>query len=333
MKPIFIVSTYPSNWSQRVILNDCVDAINKHGYDILLVSHCAVEQEIVDKVRYFIYDSDNSFLPSEFSPYFYYRTASLQFNIYNAGHTLPICRNMFNGLGFAGLLGRTHFVFTESDVIFSDADFSRLESLLDNLTEENKKMIFFKPEDYRGPNGTYVYETLLFAGSTEYFFRRLVPPVNLEQWFDKKMGYTLEDTFYTKFSEYENDYVIINQHSSQYFDSSKVNMSRYGLLNVEMIYNSIVPSEPVLFINNALIEQQTKYVRVFRETGNDTEMIESLVLKNGACWFKSYTFDDSRIIVDVYDDEEYIHRNVMKTFGLKQTNNLLFKSKGEVISV
>lgn len=332
MDTAFVISTYPSNKTQREILQECIDIIHSKNYDIILVSHMALESEILSKVRYHIYDADNTFLPSEYTPFFFYRREGLQFNIYNAGHTLPICRNMKNGIGMAKLLGYETFIFMESDCIFSDEDFKRLESIVDYIKTHGQQMIFFKPENYRGPDGRYVYETLLFGGYSKYFLDTFMPPTNVQQWFDKKMGFTLEDTFYTIFQNGNADYFIVNCHSSEYFRSSRINVSRYGLLNAEMIHNEVVNDEPVLFINNALIEICTKYVQIWRRNKYDTDwcLIENLKLSNGEAWYKSYRYDDSEMQVEIYDDENGLYECVKKRFKLSQTNLISFKKKGVV---
>ena len=336
MDTAFVISTFPSNRKQVEILNKCIDIIKSKNYDIILVSHMHLDSEIISKVRYYIYDSDNTFLPSEYTPFFFYRTGNLQFNIYNAGHTLPICRNMKNGIGMANLLGYETFIFMESDCIFSDGDFKRLEEIIEYIIEHGEKMIFFKPKNYRGPDGRYVYETLLFGGYSKYFMDTFTPPTNLKEWFDMKMGYTLEDTFYTKFQKedrtLDESYFIINSHSSEYFSSSEINLSRYGLLNVEMIHNDVIHDEPVLFINNALIEKCTKYVQVWVKKKHETDwlLIENLMLANNSAWYKSYRYDDSEIQVEVYDDENMQYHNLTKRFKMNMQNLETFKRKGVV---
>lgn len=332
MSTAFVISTYPSNRKQREILRECIDIVSAHNYDIILVSHMALDDDIIEKVRYYIYDKDNTFLPSQYTPFFFYRTANLQFNIYNAGHTLPICRNMKNGIGIAKMLGYETFIFMESDCLFSDDDFMKLCDIIGQIQRSGQKMIFFKPENYRGPDGRYVYETLLFGGYSDYFMETFVPPTNIQEWFDANMGYTLEDTFYTKFYKDDVKYFILNSHSSEYFSTSRINVSRYGLLNVEMIHNSVCADEPVLFINNALIEKCTKYVHVYIKSKDEKDWVhvENLKLSNEEAWYKSYRYDDTEIQVEVYDDEQLHYSNIIKRFNLSQSNLETFKSNGIV---
>lgn len=326
MKTLFIVSTYPSSRKHLETLSDCIDGIKQNGHDVLIVSHLQIPQDIVNKVEYCIYDYNNTFLPPQYSPFFWYKTPSVELEIYNAGHPLPICRNMKTGINMAKALGYDYFVFTESDVIFSKKDISQLEYLLFWMEQNNKKMLFFRPEQYRGTNNSYVYETLLFAGQTDFFINTFSPPIDLTEWMNNGMAYTLEQTFYEKFAFGESEYIIINEHSSEYFTTSKVNVNRYGLFNVEMLGNMTNEEEPTLFINNSLIEVCTKYIYVYE----NEELYMYLNLSNGQYWFKQYNFDGRSIRVMVYDDEDKHYLSFEKTFVLNPDNKNLFATKGKL---
>ena len=326
MKTLYIIDTYPSSKRQVEILNNCIDSIKLMGFDIMITSHLPIDEQTTSKVEYVIYDHDNSFLLPEYTPFYWLKNQSFDVHIFNAGHTLPICRNIKNGINMAKILGYDSFVFMESDIIFDKIDLERLDFMLYKMDTLNKKMLFFKPEEYRGTDNSYVYETLLFGGKTDFFLDIFQPPVNLKEWLFKEMGYTLEQSFYEKFHHLEHDFLIINNHSSEIFGNSQVNLMRYGLFNCEVIHNESHPDEPVLFIMNSLIEDNPKYIEVIK---NDILITFQPIYKS-QFWFDSYTYDGTVIIANVSDDEEKRYLFFSKKFLLNDSTKDIYKQKGTI---
>ena len=324
MRTLFIIDTYPSTPRQIDILNQCIAAVKTlDEADVMIVSHLPIDADTSEKVNYVIYDRDNSFLPAEYTPFFFFNTDQFDLTIFTAGHTLPICRNMKNALHLAKGLGYERFVFTECDVVLHPNDLKKLEFYLFKMTKAGKKMIFFKPEYYRGTNDSYVYETLLFAGNVDFFLEKFTPPTTTNEWLFMEMGYTLEQSFFEKFGDEESNYLIINDHSSDVFRDSRVNMYRYGLFNCEVVHNDRFPEEPLLFIMNSLVEDERKFIEI--TINNETNLI---ILNKGSYWFNSYKFDSSEIVVDVWDDDEKTNLFMHKVFKLDDKNAEVFKDKG-----
>ena len=99
MKNLFIIDTYPVSPKQEEILIECIEKLKFLKWDILLVSHLPIKTEIQEMVDYLIYDKDNTFLPSSITPFNWFEIGeNLKVKILNGGHTLQICRNMFNSI-------------------------------------------------------------------------------------------------------------------------------------------------------------------------------------------------------------------------------------------
>jgi hypothetical protein len=324
MKRLIIIDTYPIGKREQMILNMCIDALSGKGYDLMITTHCLVDKSIADKVNYVIYDSNNTFLPETLTPYYWLDTPHFKLKIFNAGHTLPICRNVSNGIHLAASLKYDDFVFMEADIVLSDQDFELLDSYLNEMNQNGKKMVYFKPVEYRDCNGSRVYETLLFAGKPDYFLSRFNPPLTVDDWLSLPMGYTLELSFFEQFSAYEDEFLIIEDHSSVLFSTSQVNLFRYGLFNCEMVYNIEHPDYPTLFIANSLIETEPKYVFIYR----DDILINEKVMYKGQFWHSSYQFDGTSIRVLVTDDTEKELVFIDKKFVMIKENNQKFKTKG-----
>jgi hypothetical protein len=325
MKTIFIIGTYPTNDEQYDVLRKCIESIKKRGHDVMVVSHNPISTwGIYNLVDYGIYDRDNSFLPSYMTPHFWTVTDKFHIQIFNGGHTLPICRNMKNGVELAKARGYDAFVFMESDIIMSEIDMETLESYIESIANDGKEMFFFRPEEYRGTNNSYVYETLLFGGKLQFFIDNMNLPTNLDEWHKYQMGFTLEQTFYEKLCQHEKKFLIINDHSSNVFLDSQVNLFRYGLFNCKMIYNEVCPDEPVLFINNSFLDEKPKYVCI-NVDGKKTQF----VLQKGEHWFGSYKIGkDVSVDVDVYEDDKMTNSYFYEYYSIKEENILKFRENG-----
>jgi hypothetical protein len=263
MKNIIIIDTFPSSPIQENILRDCIENIKSIGFDIMLVSHHVISDDIQKNVDIMLYDKDNTFLPSQMTPHWWIDSGSFNITIHNSGHSLPISRNIFNSLSLAKSSNYDFFYFMEFDNLFVNSDILKLIELKNQMENENKKAIFFRPENFR-ECGSYVYETLIFGGKPKEFLELFTPPNTLEKWIGLNMGYTLELSFYEQMSKYENEFLIIPQHSSEYFNDSKVNVFRYGLFHTELLYNINLPENPVIFIGNYIYEQNTiKHVKMY----------------------------------------------------------------------
>jgi len=320
MKRLVIFDTYPSGQKELDILEKSVASFKTYGWDTMIVSHLPVPEELAKKVTYVIYDSHNLMLPPDITPYYWLDTGNFIVRVYNAGHALAISRNMNTSLHLAKALKYDQFIFTESDVVMHPEDLEKLNGYLEDMTVQNKKMVFFKPEEYRDC-GSYVYETLLFAGDVNYFLDTFIPPLNVHEWLSSPMGHTFELSFFEKFSHDEDKFIIINDHSSAIFDKSDVNLLRYGLFNCEMVHNEYHPDQPVLFIMNSLIINEPRQIDILVDGVHQSHT----QLSKGMYWLNSYLIDGRNITVNVYnEDKTYLYFS--KSFDLVENND--FKTKG-----
>lgn len=325
MKRIFIIDTYPSGEKQLSILNECIERLYPLGYHIMLVSHLPINETIAKKANYVIYDYNNTFLTPHYTPFWWMDNGIFRIEIYNGGHTLPICRNIKSSTHMAKAMGYEEFIFMEFDVLMESEDLIQLGKYLDEMVSNDKKMLFFRPEEYRDCGGSYVYETLLFGGDLEFFTTNFRSPLNLEEWLDIPMGYTLELSFYEQLSKFESDFYLIHDHSSNIFKNSKVNLFRYGLFNVDVVHNTKYPNNPNLFIINSLVNDHPKRVEVRK----DNELIYKNYLGKGHYWINQFIYDNSKIDVVVFDDDDST-TFISKSFELKESNDTYFKLKGTI---
>lgn len=322
MKKIFIISCYPSTEKQQKILSDCIKILKKTDFKILVVSHKSISEEIQDSVDYFIYDKDNSFLPQEISPFTYNHNDSFNVRVNYPGHSICITRNMFNSIKFVNEYKFDFFYFMEFDCLFSDEDLNILVELSDKMLNENKKMVFFKPPEYKA-EGSFVYETLLYGGVPSFFLEKFKPPTNIDEWSRNNMRLTLEHTFFEKFFENEHEYIIINEHSSNYFKSSEINVFRYGSFICEILFNESNPDTVVLYIENHFYNKTPKKV-IIKE--NDV-IIEEREFCLGCWYYRTYNLNNIIVSVEIYDSG---FNEGKKLFNLCKENISKFKERGTI---
>lgn len=314
MKPLIIIDTYPNTALKYEVLKKCILAYADVGFDMMVVSHYPLPEEISHLVQFVIYDSDNTMLPAQYTPFWWMETQEFKASVFNKGHSLPICRNVKTGISMAKAVGYEHFIFSESDIHLSTADCVKLVLLVAEMIKNDNKMIFFRPEEYRDCGGSYVYETLFFGGNVSYFLDTFQPPINVTEWLSSPMGYTLELSFYEKFSKDEHLFLIIKDHSSAYFSDSDVNICRYGLVVAEVLYNEKEPDVPILFLSSFSSPCD------FTIYKNDNKNTVSIT--NGGYYFDKAAIGD--VFVVEWEEEERHFTITPDTLKYKEKGTFIF---------
>jgi hypothetical protein len=319
-KKIIIVHSYPNTQKQLDVLSECLDALKNTDYDTMLVSHYPVSADVYKKATYFLFDEDNEMLPEGEFPSYYYNMDGFQATINLPGHTLPIVRSMKKSITFAKALEYDFFWFMEADCIFSDEDLTKFDNLQKQMFIEDKQLIFFKPNGFREHMfNSQVYETLIFGGSPVYFLAKWTPPSTLGEWRANEMSHMLEYDFFVKYKNTEEDYLILDQHSSEYFDKSRINIFRYGAFICESLYYD--DDHVTIFRFNAFYNQNT-YKTFTRVNGVNNG--DSFFCK-GCYTHTTYSLNGDTIEIDVYEDDTFAYT---KTFLLTKENIPLFHKHG-----
>jgi hypothetical protein len=133
------------------------------------------------------------------------------------------------------------------------------------------------------------------------------------------MSHMWEYDFYVKYKSNESEYLILNQHSSEYFNSSQINIFRYGAFLCEALYSS--DTTITIFRYNAFYNQNT-YKTVTKL--NDVIVNEAFFSK-GYYTHSTHQLNGDIFEIDVYEDDKY---GYTKTFVLTEKNLDLFKKKG-----
>ena len=320
MNKLIILHSYPNTQKQLDVLSKCLGALEKTDYDTMLVSHYPVPADVYRKATYYLFDEDNEMLPEGEFPCYYYNMDGFQATINLPGHTLPITRSMKKSITFAKALEYDFFWFMEADCIFSDEDLIKFDNLQKQMFIDGKQLVFFKPEGFREHRfNSQVYETLIFGGSPLYFLAKWTPPVTLEDWRASDMSHMLEYDFYLKYKSTEENYLILNQHSSEYFSSSQINIFRYGAFLCEALYTD--DDTVTIFRYNAFYNQNTYKTR----TKVNGEIVNEAFFCKGCYAHSTHELNGDVFEIDVYEDDTFSYT---KTFLLAKENVYSFIKRG-----
>tara|TARA_R110002153_G_C13322688_1_gene497245 strand:- start:962 stop:1930 length:969 start_codon:yes stop_codon:yes gene_type:complete len=139
MKDLFLITTYAPDNLRRDMLRNFVNSINKDLFDIMVVSHSSIPEDIIDNINYFIYDADNSLLTDveyKYQMYFnteHFKVLSTENRPFN--HTLAALKLVTLGLSTARTEGyeKVHCIEYDTD-LKSDKEFIENSQLLDDYS-------------------------------------------------------------------------------------------------------------------------------------------------------------------------------------------------------
>lgn len=323
MEKIIILHSYPNTEKQLNVLSECIDILRKTDYHVMLVSHYPVPPEVYKKTHYYLFDEDNTLLPEGEFPSYYFDLGGFQAVVNFPGHTLPITRSMRKSVTIAKALGYSFFWFMEADCLFSNSDLVKYDALRTQMIREEKDMVFFKPEGFREHMyNSQVYETLIFGGNPTYFIAKCKLPTTLDEWRVSNMSHMLEYDFYVKFKDSENDYLIINDHSSTYFGDSRINIFRYGAFICEALY---LDDDSVMILRFNLNYNQNTYRTVTKVNG---EVVAEAFFCKGCYEYSQHPLNGITLDIEVFEDDLYSYT---KTFTLSKENLPLFQKRGKFV--
>lgn len=316
MRKIIIISSYPNTPERESVLVDCIKAVSNKGYDIMVTSHYPISVDIQKMVNYSLYDSDNSHSSYEDSPLSWVGNEHLKFTTRINGHALAICRSMANSFAVAEIQKYDYFVFMEADNIISESDFNKLESLREDIVNQDKKMFFFKLNWYNEYNGDVAqYDTLIFGGKIDWFNKHMTLPLNQLEWKNWTVNKILERDFYSKLGQYESDFIIPSDIAANYFTDSVINKNT--LVNVCEVAVDERNGNYVLFLVNFCNKDISYDIN-----GNN------LILRPNMWWWSTLNGDVNIITSDLESkevlDRKFINFSELDKDKIRNKTSLVF---------
>ena len=313
MKKLIIIDTFPNTKEHVDCLNECVDRLAGKGYDLMVVSHYPVPSDIQKKLNYCIFDKENIPIPYNLTPYSWMSNSSFYLQVNAQGHSIAICKSMYNGISTAKNLGYDFFFFMEADNLLHDEDITLLDEMQSKMHESDRKMIFFKNKEINYD----FYETLIFGGSPEYFMDNIKLPITLEEYIEwlsdsgSFVSESLEISFYKKFLKKE-DFLVIDESSENFFKKSVINKYS-GSDNLCVVVTNNLNNQCILFLKN--FGTKTVNFKV-----NDVDNITE-----PGCWSYRFVENNAEISVLMYQNGEIVGR---RQFSVTEENKSKFKENG-----
>jgi len=220
MKKAIVIGTFPTNVTTEKMLVSSIKSVKAFGWDIVLASHKALPQHIIELADYYIYDKQNILEPIDLTPVYWYSSKLFSVQINGRGHIVPVTRNMKNAIGTLSILEYDFFYYLEGDNILSEEDVTYLKFFESSMLINKKDMILFKT----GEGDDARYESLLFGGKPSFFIKNAVLPMIADDIRNYNIHPTLEHIFYLIFSKIENNCLIIDEPSSKILSTSNINL-------------------------------------------------------------------------------------------------------------
>lgn len=322
MKKIIIIDTYPNSERKMDVLENCVRKLKNKGFDLMITSHLPIKENIIELVDFYIYDKENILLPEHLTPVCIHKSDDFLVEIFDRGHLLTICKNIYNSINFCKSLGYEFFFFMEYDNILSERDIEKLNYIQKKTIEEGKKLFFFQ-YDLEKEKDRFRYETLIFGGLVEHFHTNLLP-IKPEDLYKLKMR-TLESIFYEIFENKEEIFTIEHKEydlaAKRFFNSSQINIFSQTDFKCELVqdvYNGdififiINNSDKIIYIKEKNITLQENYWILLGYENEDfiTLQIGEDIIK------KSLKFNEEKNTIEFFN----------KFMNSEQTKDKLIKS-------
>lgn len=148
MKDLFLITAYTPDDKRKDLLRDFVSCIDNKLFDIMIVSHSSIPEDIINKVNYFVYDSSNILLTDfEYKYEMFYENDKFSINTTENrpfNHFLAAWKLVTLGLNTAKNEG-----YEKVHCIEYDTKLKSLSEFKENSKILDKNSLVFYSTDYR----------------------------------------------------------------------------------------------------------------------------------------------------------------------------------------
>ena len=233
-----VIGTYPTTYLDSALLGLTIESWKQQGYDICLVSHFPVNQDLQKASKYYIYSDENEMLefPTISNISWYHANSDFLYQT-NWGNTLgkhsyAVLQNIKNAIHFLSSKKYTHFFFVEADGFLNSEDHFKFEKELEDADFLNKDYWFMM--EYEG--ATTLPVTNFFGGKLDYFVKRFSVVKDTDSYLSLSAGgggYSLESLFGELFIRLQQgDGVVKHANPRNFFTSEWFGVSSGGEVRV-----------------------------------------------------------------------------------------------------
>jgi FkbM family methyltransferase len=274
MKKVFIIDVFAKTEEKKKLLKKCIESVKNFGYDIILVGHCSLPEEIIQSVNYYIYDSDNRFNKNHVYSFRVIGDVEIRKNIFKS-HEYPIIRSMRLAFNLAKSMGYEFFHFSEFDHVYSDNSVKEILRLESEVITQGKNYLFFRPPHAKFAElvGEY-YESCFFSGYIDKFINDFDSyfPKTLDEYNNKfsiRLPNCLEHFFFELFRDKNS--IVVEDYVKSYFKDSLINISSYQDTTSDILLSE--DGDPYLVLSNNN-HYDLKYEIFFNDVLHDTFILK-----------------------------------------------------------
>jgi len=175
-KTITIIDSFVHNDAIKNKLSNTLNWMKEDGHEVLLVSNTLIDINIINGVKYYLYDSNNNLFSDTYTNLPYLDTWKLIGNMechdisYSLQkHGLSVLINLFNSLMYAKNLGYTHFQRFEVDDLYGPNSRKYIKNIPLECFFQNKKGLFYYNDNNNPPDISFHY----FYCEIDYFLNKI----------------------------------------------------------------------------------------------------------------------------------------------------------------
>jgi autotransporter strand-loop-strand O-heptosyltransferase len=228
---IFVVDYWVNTKEKEKSLIKLLDFLNQYDIDILLIGHHPINENIQNKVKYFIYDENNEILTYE--NYHKYNVNSVRWSetdgyklstLYEFHHDYAIWSTMRTAFNFCNFLGKKYIHFLEYDNL---PNYNQYKQAFIESIEHNDAIIYeYHENSSKQPNLNPYCATFIFSLKTKVAIKLTESINNISEYFSNRdKGWQLERVFLEELRK-----VTKNIVTSKYIDND-------GTLNTQAVWD------------------------------------------------------------------------------------------------
>jgi glycosyltransferase involved in cell wall biosynthesis len=182
-KPIIVISTYPNSQHVIDLTKESITSVKNQGYDVILVSHAPVSEELQNMVDYYVFDKKNILTYHDFYSKAWQQSDEVEMimNIKTEGNHLyhgpAVYTNYHNGISLANNLGYKNVICFNYDMVITDDNVIKYF----NTHLASNKAVY---NHFTASEGKSL-RTVIFATNTDFFlsnFRTIKTETEYTQW-------------------------------------------------------------------------------------------------------------------------------------------------------
>jgi hypothetical protein len=243
MSDIILIDAFITNEINEKKLSDFINRIKTIDLPILLISNTIISEKIVNKVNYYIYDSENRLFDDVFEEYekfiLWEVLNDIRFNTlyeHKQKHALSVMVNLFNGITFAKSIGYKNFHRIEYDTILGDDTINFIRKISEKTNEKGKEGYFFLNKKNKTQKFQYFYSNIDFFLKTIPLIKNQNDYLNLLiRLYDSKKFVHIERVMYDLIKD--NNDIILTFNDGEEINDSIWN-TETSLVHIEDKYKS-----------------------------------------------------------------------------------------------